>query len=365
LNVAHNWADFTGGDHSRASSRSFNMMARAGREAVCTYRVAFKPPERRSTSIHDVVVVAGGVRVPYSYRVQFISRAEQQMRLAQKVMRNPLRNKDLDVTAAIVPVEAGKRRWEANVRVALDISSLNLLPIGGTEAGHLDVAALLEHESTGKSWVLRGGADLTLRTGSSRQGVLVYEKALDRLKPGSYRLRAFVNDRDQDLYGGAEARIVLPDVREEGLIGPLASCPRREVYAASLPLANKDENVGRRVVSKIGAAPFGGGALMRGERLSLDSWICSETDVDPGRNLLRFIEQDGKPLFRLPEGWTEGNGRCRRFTDLLDTIELSPGKYTYRIIWLPAAGVRPVSQTIDFSVKPDPAWLTQAYSTGR
>jgi hypothetical protein len=362
-NMGHNLADFTGGDYGRAPWLNFETMTAAGRDVSCLYRVAFKPPDARRRSIHDVKVQAAGLKVPYSYRVRFVTDEDRVMRRAMSVLRDTSRHQDLGVTAALVPQEAAKRRWKATIQVALDLASLELLPVGGSENGQLDVGALLINERTGKTWEMLAGSSVRKPAGRSASGVILYENSLDGLKPGLYRLKAFVHNEDLDLYGGDEVVLDLPKPREAGLIGPVAACPGRAVFPSSLPLRkgwNADEG---QVVRPVAAAsPYGGGALTQGERLSLASWFCSGEGVTPGENLFRLVEQDGVPLYRLPRGWTGESGRCLRFTDLLDTIELAPGRYTYRIFWLPEPDVRPVSKTIDFVVAPNSAWAVQPAS---
>ncbi len=342
VEMASALAQFTGGDYSRGPSDAERMLERAGREDLCLYRVAFRPPRVDRSEIHRASVTAGGQPVPVSYRVQFLSDADRSMRRARSLLMGTDGGEGLPVTAALVPIEAGRRRWSLAAQVALDTRSVETVSTGGQDAAHIEVGALLENESGGESWEMLAGTEIRGRSGVEAGSILLYERVFEDMRPGPYRLRAFARNVTLDQAGRAEVALHLARPGRGGTTGPVASVPARRVYASDLPLLNDRGGEGRDTVhSGAGLAPLGPGAVRRGEQLQISTWVCTEGEPGGYGERVSFIEQGGVPIFQLPQGWVEASGSCARVTDLLNTIELAPGTYTYRFGWKGGAGEPP------------------------
>lgn len=351
-------AEFTGGDYSRSRFDADRLLRRAGREDACTYRLAFRPPADgggRSRALRAEVRAQGRV-LPWIYRVHHLSEADRNTRRARALLAGVARDTSLDVVASLQPVEAGARRWKAAVQVAMELSTLGLVTVGRGAESRLEVGALLEDEDRGKIWELAGSATLRGKVGAGSGAVLLYENVIEDLRPGRYRLRAFVHDRSLDRSGLGDAALVLPHPGRDGFIGPLASLPGRRVYSASLPLVGGPDTVAPGVIRiRPDDSPLGSRMVRRGEPLRMTSWICAAPE-HAGDQLIRYVEKSGVPIYRMPMGWADRAGRCTRVTDLFHTIELQPGLYTYRVGWREEGGNGPrhESRPVAFQVVEGP-----------
>jgi len=142
-------ADFTGGGYNRGPAGLARFVRGVGRGCECIYRIGLVPPEGGDAGVHKVTVEARGRRLPNSYRVQFLSPADRWMRSARAVLAAPDSARDIPLSAAIVPVASRAGGWDARVQVALDPSSMALVPPGpGSKEtkGSWEVGALLSDE---------------------------------------------------------------------------------------------------------------------------------------------------------------------------------------------------------------------------
>lgn len=354
VEFASNLAEFTGGSVSRGPSDTTRALREAGRESACTYRLAFRPPgdDGKRTRTWRAEVRAAGRAVPWIYRVHHLSEADRAMRRARALLAGAARDDSLDVVAALWPLEAGRSRWAVAIQVSVEASSLGRLNPQADQVTHLDVGALLEDEDRGRSWELLGAAEIRRKAGSPGRGVLLYQSVVEHLRPGRYRLRAFVLDASLDQAGRAEAVLGLPHPRGEGITAPIASMPGRTVFATGLPLLHGPETPpGRIIQARRRSAPLGRGEIIRGEPLQMTSWVCSSRGAVE-RQLIRYIERDGVPIYKIPLGWVDAAGRCSRVTDVFHTIELAPGIYTYRMGWRDDSGAeaRHASRPVAFTV---------------
>ncbi len=324
-------AEFTGGDYSRGPSDAERHLERAGREDRCLYRVAFKPPRVDRSEVYRASITAGGRPVPFSYRVQFLSDADRSLRHARSLLIGAVGGGGLPVTAALVPIEAGRSRWSLAVQVALETGSLEIVGTQGEDSARIEVGALLENETESENWEMLAASEIHRRSAGAAGSILLYEKVLEDLRPGTYRLRVFARNVSFDQAGRAEVVLKLAAPGRGGITGPVATVASRSVYASDLPfLSEGGGEGGHNVHSHEALAPLGLGAVRRGEQLQISTWTCTEGEPGGYGERIAFIEQGGVPIFQLPEGWVEASGRCARVTDLVHTIELPPGRYTYR-----------------------------------
>ncbi|HXI02515.1 MAG TPA: hypothetical protein VNI57_05005, partial [Candidatus Saccharimonadales bacterium] len=227
-----------------------------------------------------------------------------------------------------------KRRWKVAAQVAVQVRSLQILRAGQDSSARLDVGALLVRESDGGTREMLTGSMIRAEAGSAG-GTLLYETIFDDLQPGEWTLRAFVLNRSVDQAGRSEVSIDLPKPGTEGFVGPLAAVPARNVYRSELtPRDGKEHGAAGVVVApQVTFAPLGDAPVLRGQTLLISSWACSGPETPRSRSLVSFIERDGQPLFRVPDGESDGAAPCEGITSVVQTIELVPGEYTYRVAW--------------------------------
>jgi hypothetical protein len=249
-------------------------------------------------------------------------------------------------------------RWSAAVQVALDIDRLRLLPLADGEIGALDVGALLHHVDGGKSWEMLVGAKVRKPAGRKTNQSILHRRILENLAPGRYRLVAFARNREQDLFGGAEAVIDLPSVRGGGLAGPIVLYADREFFPSALPLMDEEMPAEAPIQAiSTGSVPVLEDAIETGDLLEVASWLCPASPAGgeaagpaTGPALVRYVARDGEPVFRLPEPVVEEAGSCLRVVDRLVTAFLPPGPYTYHLSWLDTESREPREVTAEFRI---------------
>jgi len=361
-NLGANLADYTGGTHNRGVSDLADVMGRAVGACRCTYRIAFEPPGEGGRRIYRATVRVRGKPLPFRYRVRQVTAEERLARRSRGVLGHPSLARDLGVSASLVPISSTGGVWSAAVQVALDIDRLRLLPLADGEMGALDVGALLYQEDGGKSWEMLIGAKVRKAAGQETNQFILHERLFHDLKPGRYRLVAFARNREQDLFGGAEANLALPDARKGGLAGPIVLYAERKFFPSALPLFEEEVPVGVAIQElSTGGVPVMDNVVRPGDLLDVVSWICpvapsgAETTERPmDAALIRYLARDGKPVFRLPEPTVESAGSCFRVADRVITESLKPGSYTYHLSWLETEGGEPREATAEFRILEPP-----------
>jgi VWFA-related protein len=331
-------SEFTGGRYNHNLSDLSRVIDEAERGCRCLYRIGLRPPDKQVPRIYDVRVSAAGVTLPYQYRVRFMTDADRWMRRAQAVLLNPGEAREIEVGAAIVPVEAGARTWDVSVEVSVATDSLALVPGTAGREGTYEVGALLSRDDGRQPREFLG----TFKVRRGRQGetdrIALHRRVLAGVHPARYHLAAFVRDRNVNVFGGAEASIDLPAPRETGVAGPVVMRASRRQLVAALPLSG-EVSIEPAATIETGPLPTGPAPNVRGDPLSFDTWICSVGGQPPVR-VLRFVSRESLPIFRFEGKDPTQAGRCLHFSDLIDTSLIGAGHYDYHIRWeyRPGAG---------------------------
>jgi VWFA-related protein len=329
-----NVATLTGGSYNRSTDDLGKLIGDAGRGCTCTYRIGLVPPEKPTQEIYKVKVIAASRMLPYEGRVRFLDDLDEWMREAEAVLSHPERAKDLDVRAALVPVHVGRGGWEVVAQVALDLDALLLLPAGSRLQGSWDVGALLTRDDGRQSWEMLGISSVTWEPRGSHRTV-VHRREFNRLKPGRYRLAAFVRDRTGEVFGGAETVLELPDPAEAAVVGPVVLLADQEHLAAPLPMLRKKPVAAVRVSSvSAGPVPVGNRGAAPGALLTVVSFLCGESSTTtPPATTVRYVSGYDTPLFKFDRTDVESAGACSRLVDRVETWRLLSGDYRYHIRW--------------------------------
>ena len=341
-------ARFTGGEYNLGGSDLREVMERAGRGCACMYRIGVELPASLKHRVFRATIGIGkNYRLPQSYRVQFLSAAERWRRNSKAVLLDPESARDLNVTAAILPVSVTGKRWDVRVQVVLDSETFSLLPSGAELEAHWEVGALLARE---------GGKDPTEMLGVSRVrcnaeggcgATIVHERLIEKLRPGAYELRAFVRDRWADVYGGAKAEIVLPAPGDGAVVGPLLVIPNGRYVSTSLPLRTRKARLSVSSESRVstGFLPLGRPPARAGDPLALLSWICPKERGGSAPTIRRRLFLKGVPQVGLDEGQPVPIGDCWSIADGVETSRMTPGRYDYELSW--GAGLDPNGPIVD------------------
>jgi VWFA-related protein len=333
VNLGANLADFTGGEHNRSVEAVPAMLDRAGRGCACIYRIAIRPPRIDKGKIYRAAIWAADRRVSNSYRVQYLTDLDRWWRKVEHVLEDPDKATDLPLTTTLLPVERTKSGWAASVQVVLDLDSLMLLPDGERSAGTWEIGALLYREEGGRPKEMLGASEVR-RDGQDPTGRhIVHERIFESLKPGTYRLGSFLRDSGANLFGGAEAETVLPKPGKAGIVGPLLMSPPRPVMHTGLPLLKKKKGQITRTKKTVSLPiPIPEDPVPARSLLSARTWVCPSKPGKPG-TVLRYVAQDGEPLFRFEGDEKKEAGDCFQLNDLIETVRLEPGSYTYHVRW--------------------------------
>jgi len=336
LVLTDNLADFTGGGYNRRRIDLARLTDGAGRGCRCIYRIGLVPPNSPRRDVLQAKVTARGVVLDYRYRVRFLAAPERWMREAQAVLADPESARDIDVSAAILPESADTKSWDVSIDVSFDTRSLAFIPDAGGSVGSYEVGALLQSANGSRPVELLDAARVRATGEDVPGGPVVHTMMISGLKPGDYRLTAFVRDRVLNVFGGAEARLSLPRPKKGGAAGPVLFLGPSE--RTVLPLRRmRDDRTGEPPAEQqdAGIAPLGSGHLRPGERLSSLTWICPGKKKTAPAPVLRFLAQEGKPLYRFEPSPPTEAGACLRYGDVLDTAEVAPDAYAYHILWTP------------------------------
>jgi hypothetical protein len=339
LTLSSNLADFTGGTYARGSMDAPAFLREAGRGCRCLYRIGLVPPPVPSRRVYTVRVTAGGVPLRSALRVQFLSEADRWMRKAQVVLEDPSRARDIPVAVSIVPAAVSGSRWDVKVQVALHTDSLALLPEETGRGGEWETGALLHRLDAEKSWEMLGVYRVRRGIEGESAVPVVHEKLITDLKPGPYRLAAFVRDRTANVFGAAETTIDLPDPGDGGAAGPvlmLASRPRLDV-----PLPLYTERLADKVTSASrgsSSIPARADPIPRGTAIEALTWICPGKKAPPAVKAVTFLSRLGRRAFSTGSHVLEDGETCRRFTDRFETEPLEDGGYVYFVEWSRPAG---------------------------
>ena len=274
------------------------------------------------------------------------------MRKARLVLSNPEKARDLNVAAAIVPISTGKMGWDVTVQVAVELDSLMFIPAEGRQKGTWEVGALLSCEERAQNWEMLGVSDVRSYSKGVTDATVVHQRVFEGLRPGKYRLGAFVRDRLANNFGGAVAMVELPEPRKGGIIGPILMKPGRKHWTASLPLFRKKTSKGSHPQSadtRSGLIPAARPQAKLGETLEILAWICPGEALSP-TSVLRYVAKDGVPLFRFEEPEVQSAGECLRMADRIETSRLVGGAYSYHVKWKRAETDDPMSAALEFEV---------------
>jgi VWFA-related protein len=350
VNLGANLADFTGGTYSRGSVNLSRVADAAGRGPSCIYRIGLQRPTDWRDGISRAKVWVRDRALPYRYRVQFLDEVDRWWRRARAVLADPDNYSTIDVGAVVLPLSVSDKGWNLLVQVAVDARSLMLFPTAGRQQGDWEVGALLTRDRGEKNWEMLGRSRLS-HTGSELPGdFVVHEHRFSGLKPGTYRLGAFVRDRTANEFGGARATLVLPPPRRDSLAGPIPLAVDRSRIISSLPLlkggAGDDSRSGD---VGTGSVPLDDSGVPIGQPLEFGTWICPAHDAPSVARLLRFVSAGGEPLFRMPSGRLQPEGDCYLVTDRIDTLILDEGDYTYHFRWN-RDGSEPIEEQVEFSM---------------
>lgn len=349
LDLAAPLSEYTGGEYNLGPSDRSRLIDRVGRGCRCLYRLGLRPPEKPDRNIHQVQIRAAGVVLPHAYRVRFLTDADRWMRKAQAILRNPAGAKEIDLVAAIVPVASEGKSWKVSLEVAVSSDTLSLIPDATGREASYEIGALLQAEDGKRSWELLGEYKVRRGPEGSTDRLALQRKELAGLRPGRYRLAAFIRDRVSNLFGGAEARIDLPPPGG-GTAGPLVRLASRKRIVTPLPLVNeKAGDMDHASQAQVGPVPPGASGIVRGDPVTVDTWVCPPE----GRTIskvLRFVVRDGRPIFRFEDTVPARAGRCSLFSDPLDTSQLQAGRYAYHLQSPPGSGDAPIDVEASFDV---------------
>ncbi len=356
VNFAANLADSTGGRYNRGTTDLAETLDAAARASGCIYRIALSPPARPSRHVYRAVVRARERTIPWRYRVRFESPHDRWLKEVQAVLTSPETAREIQVGVALLPVPVGASGWDLSVQVAVDRRSLVHLPVRGGRQARWEAGALLVREPAAQTWEMFAVSQIHEDKEESEGEPVVHRSEIKDLKPGRYRLAAFVRDRTAGLLGGAAAMIEIPGPRSSPIAGPiLVRSPRRLLACPLPPTSDWSAPETRAADVEIGTVPLGGAPIEPGQSLEAHTWIC------PGRHdaaqtaPVRFVSQDGTPRLRFETAEGVPAGRCLRFVDRISTGGLEPGPYSYHFRWKQSAGEEgPIEARADFEIAPAP-----------
>ena len=276
--------------------------------------------------------MAAGNPVRTTYPVRFLTDLDRWLRDAEEVLLEPGQAMDLPVSAALVPMSASRSGWNVAVQVALDLDSLLLLPTGGSRTGGWEVGAMLTRGDGARNWEMLGVSRLKLdQQGVSGQAVL-HQQVFSGLKPGEYRLAAFVRDRTASVFGGGEATIELPKPGKGGIVEPVMLRSAREHLRAPLPLWTKKKVEEVRVAEiQRGPVPLDDAESVNRESLAALTMICPKGKPPEPVDVLRYVSRNDSPLFRFGTPKLVPAGSCFRVVDEIETWRLDRGRYVYNL----------------------------------
>jgi len=350
VNFGANLADATGGRYNRGMADLKKLMDAAAHAGCCTYRVGMQPPTGPRRDIYQVRVEAGGRKVSWLYRIHFDTELDRWLKRARSVLRNPAGSRDLPIGAALVPVKSSGGRWKLSVQVALDADAFAYLPGADGRDAQWQVGALVQREGGRESWEMLGVSSLHRKDTSGTAAALVHRTDLDDLRPGTYRLAAFVRDENTSLFGGAETVIDLPKPGVAGVAGPIVMRSPRKFFLAALPaLAGKETKRSSVSAVREDALPTRTTPAIAREMLEAQTWLCPAPAGGAGTPV-RFVSRDGVPQYRFDAAEPRPAGGCLLYTDAIDAARLPEGTYAYHFRWNAPGRTEPLESKVEFEV---------------
>lgn len=350
VNFGANLADFTGGEYNRAIGTLPELTSNAGRGCECVYLIGVEPPRDDKTRVYRAVVDVGDRRMPGRYRVQHLNAMDRWWRDASQVIA--ARDDDeMPVTAALVPVAPGEKGWSASIQVVVDLSSLVLVLAGDVVHGQWEVGALLQKEG-GKRWKMLGVSSVSRSADERTLDLVVHERTMEFLKPGTYSLGAFVHDRTGDVFGGTRVEFELPKRDDVVMAGPVLMRLGTTWVRTGLPMFDEKERketpTRTRSVHR-GPIPAGRSAVNRGDRLEAWTWVCPSGEPVRGK-AVRYVSRDGEPQFGFDIVEEAADQDCFQVRDVIKTEDLAPGDYVYHVRWTESNMDEPTVSQVHFEI---------------
>jgi VWFA-related protein len=352
VNFGANLADATGGRFNKGEIDLRALMETTARASACVYRLGLRPPTGPARNVYQLRVTARGRKVPWLYRIRFENEMDRWLKRARGVLRNPAGAQDLPVAAALLPVLSAGGRWKLSVQVALDADAIAYLPAAEGREAQWQVGALLHGEASDETWEMLGVSRIHRKAEVQSTAAVVHRRVIDDLRPGRYRLAAFVRDENTGLFGGAEAVIDLPPPGSGRIAGPVILRSSRKFFMAALPaLAGKTTSSSSVSEVHEDAIPARAAPLTTGDTLVVDTWLCPGARSGPPP--VRFVSRDGVPVFRFEPVAPQSAGRCLLFADTIDATRLAAGTYAYHFRWNGPGNTEPQEAEAKFEISPE------------
>jgi VWFA-related protein len=355
VNFGANLADATGGRYNRGLHDLRQLMDATARGGCCIYRIGLRPPSGTSRAVLQMHVAVRGKNVPWLYRVRFENETDRWLKRAREVLRNPAGAQDLPVGAALVPVLSAEGRWRLSVQVSLDADVMSYLPASEGREAQWQVGALLHREGSDEAWEMLGVSTIHRKGDAQPAAAVVHRREIGDLRPGRYRLAAFVRDENTALFGGAEAVIDLPPPGSDRIAGPVVMRSARKFFMAALPALGKKATT-RSSVSEVreDVLPVRAAPLTTRDTLVVETWLCPGAKSVNGSGPVRFVTRNDVPQFRFEAAESRPAGRCLLFADAIDATRLAAGTYAYHFRWNGPAGTAPQEAEATFEIPPAP-----------
>jgi hypothetical protein len=359
-----NLAEATGGRYNLGPGDLAGLVDRAGRGCRCLYLLGLRPPDRTGRRVYSATVRARGVTLSPRYRVRYLTEEERWLRNASAALADPLSSRNVELGAAIVPVEAAEGRWRVAVQVATETDALAFIPQAGARLASWEVGARLASVAGSRKWEMLGTDTLRRESPEGGNKTVLHERIFADLRPGSYRFTAFIRDRTASLFGGAEADLTLPDPVEGGIAGPILLRSGRRRIVSELPLlAARRSPESKPSHEATGAAPAGDSTVRRGDEVEVRSWLCPGRSHRALEGILRWVARGETPVFQLGDLVQQPAGQCAVIADRMDTSRLDPGAYTYHLRWPGEPGRSNAEAVVPFQVTDAPAGPARRSST--
>jgi len=350
VNMGANVADATGGRHNLGAADVDSIADSAGRGCGCYYRIGFRAPERGS-HVYHTKVVADGHPLPRRYRLEFLADDDRWMRRAEAVLASAGDADGVEMTAALIPKPSRDRNWDLEVQIAVDVTSLELIPGQTTLSGEWEAGALLVADDGRKSWELLNASRVIRPKGSTAPASVLHTRTFKNLPPGKYELRGFVHDRTSDRWGSARATVRLPDPETPGVVGPILVQPDVEHLSTDLPTRKKKRKAkqGAGITTTTRGPIPTPHTLSASDAVELRSWVCPGTVEGLGGRIERVLSSGDEPLEHLAAARLLPAGRCVEIRDAVDPAKLSPGPYLYRLRVAESAAVTTMQAELELN----------------
>jgi hypothetical protein len=270
--------------------------------------------------------------------VRFFTPQERWFRHARLALMTTLRSPDSQVQLALLPQARRDGLFSVEAQVAFALKDLELIPGLANRTGSWRVGALLNREDGDDTWEMLTLAQATLQGKGGTRLQALHSRTVDDLEPGTYRLRAFVEDAELNRFWSREVTLDLPDAGRNSPVEPWLSSPAMSRWVPrrlELELAPVTKKL---PVSSMVGAPTAGFIPMNerdfaaGTILEFRSMLCSGPLGSAVPQTRSFLVQDESAPLRLPIATVGKAGDCVVFIDTMDTFELTPGDYTYRLM---------------------------------